>query len=241
MKKKLNINFLTYSAKSIASFVKQALPLMSPGETSNHIKAYVYHDNFDIETRPKYTGFEKVVRQDVKTRKRLRLHLKTQLVSDNTEVAEANSQDLKQYLDRSDSTETFRQSLCEIAETYSDPDNINLVYYSGGMDSEIVLLSFMEAGVQYCPIVFTLTWQGDVINQHDLDWAWQFLSEHDISYIDRTLELSEFWETDLIEAYARDWGISSPQILTQYRMIDVIHDDIELLGEEKFLGTRVFR
>ena len=241
MNKKLNINFLTYSAKSIGAFIREALPHMSPGEQSNHIKAYVYINNFDVITRPKYTGFEKIVRQDVQTRKRLRLHLKTHDQPDHTEVAEAKTQDLKGYMDTTTSDVNFRDALIEIAETYSDPDNVNLVYYSGGMDSEVVIQSFRLAEVDYCPVVFTLTWQGDVINQHDLEWAHIFLSENNISYIDRTLDISEFWQGDLIESYARDWSISSPQILTQYRMIDIIHDEIDLSGEEKFLSTRVTR
>jgi len=241
MIKKLNINFLTYSAKSIRAFITEALPMLSPGEVSNHIKTQVYTSNFDVEPRPKYTGFEKVVREDVKTRKRLRHHLKSNHLDDNTEVAEAKSQDIKKYIDDTSQGITFRESLIEIAKTYSDPDNINLVYYSGGLDSEIVIQSFRLAGVDFCPIVFTLTWGSDVINDHDLEWAHKFLSEHSIPYISRTLDISEFWESEVIEAYARDWGISSPQILTQYLMIDTIHSEIEHIGEEKFLSTRITR
>ena len=241
MKKKLNINFLTYSAKSIRAFITEALPRMSPGETSNHIKTQVYTSNFDVEPRPKYTGFEKVISQDVKTRKRLRAHLKAQGLDDNTEIAEAKSQDLKNYIDDNSEGITFRDSLIEIAKTYADPDNINLVYYSGGLDSEIVIQSFRLAGVKFCPVVFTLTWQGDIINDHDLSWAHKFLSDNQIPYVSRTIELSNFWESEKIEAYARDWGISSPQILTQYLMIDSIHSEIEDLGAEKFLNTRITR
>lgn len=241
MKKKVNNGFLTYSAKSIASFVREALPRMSVGEISNHIKAYVYQDNFKITMRPKYTGFEKVVSEDVATRKRLREILTKADITDVTTQAETQTTNAKSYIDNTLSTQNFRESLREVAELYADPDNINLVYYSGGMDSEIVLLSFIDAKVDFCPIVFTLTWQGNIINEHDLEWAHKFLSDHDISYIDRTLNLSEFWQSDLIERYATDWGIHSPQILTQYRMIDIIHTEIEELGEEKFLSTRVNR
>lgn len=241
MNKKLNINFLTYSARSIRAFITEALPMLSPGETSNHIKTQVYTSNFDVKPRPKYTGFENVVREDVMTRKRLRAHLKAQNVDDNTEIAEAKSQDIKNYIDDNSEGITFRDSLIEIAKTYADPDNVNLVYYSGGLDSEIVIQSFRLAGVDYCPIVFTLTWQGNIINDHDLAWAHEFLECYDIPYISRTLELADFWGSEKIEAYARDWGISSPQILTQYLMIDIIHSEIEDQGAEKFLNTRITR
>lgn len=240
MKKKLNTDFLSYSAKSIASFIREAITRMTPGEISNHVKSYVYHDNFGVETRPKYTGFEKVVKQDVECRKRLKELLEAQGITDVTESQPPTS-NVKSYVENTTSSESFRESLCEIAELYADPDNVNLVYYSGGMDSEVVLLSFMLARVEYCPVVFTLTWHGDVINQHDLDWAHKFLSKHDISYIDRTLDVSEFWQSDLIDAYACDWGKHSPQVLTQYRMIDVTHREIELTGAEKFMATRVKR
>ena len=241
MKKKLNINFLTYSAKSIRAFITEALPLMKPGDASNHIKSQVYTNNFDVVYRPKYTGFENVVREDVKTRRRLRAHLKAQGIDDKTEIAEAKSQDLKNYIESDSNNITFRDSLIEIARSYGYPDNVNLVYYSGGLDSEIVIQSFRLASIDYCPILFTLTWQGDIINGHDLEWAHKFLSENSISYIDRTLDIREFWESEQIDAYARDWGISSPQILTQYRMIDIIHQEIEYLGTEKFLATRITR
>ena len=241
MKKKLNTDFLSYSAKSIASFIREAMGRMTPGEISNHVKSYVYHDNFGITTRPKYTGFEKVVSHDVTTRKRLKDLLSSEgIVDESSETGSANA-NAQTYIENVSTEESFRETLCEIAELYADPDNVNLVYYSGGMDSEVVLLSFIEAGVEYCPVVFTLTWDGDVINQHDLEWAHKFLSEHDISYISRTLDVSEFWQSDLIDAYARDWGKHSPQVLTQYRMIDVIHHEIELTGAEKFLATRVKR
>ena len=89
--------------------------------------------------------------------------------------------------------------------------------------------------------MFTLTWEGNIINDHDLAWAHEFLLTHDIPYISRTLELADFWNSEKIEAYARDWGISSPQILTQYLMIDIIHSEIEDQGAEKFLNTRITR
>ena len=242
MNKKLNISFLTYSAKSIGSFIREAMGRMTPGEVSNHVKGFVYSDNFGIESRPKYTGFEKVVSHDVTTRKRLKDLLALSDIDDVTSEHERKTYDnIKSYLDATQHTENFRESLCEIAELYADPDNVNLVYYSGGMDSEVVLMSFMAAGVEYCPIVFTLTWQSEVINEHDLEWAHKFLSENNISYIDRTLDISDFWQGELIEKYATDWGVHSPQILTQYRMIDVIHTEIEQLGAEKFLATRVNR
>lgn len=241
MKKKLNTNFLNYSAKSIASFIREATTRMTPGEISNHVKGYVYHDNFGITMRPKYTGFEKVISHDVVTRKRLKEHLLTRGIEDHTSKSETQTTNVQSYLDNTSSTENFRENLCEIAELYADPDNVNLVYYSGGMDSEVVLMSFMEAKVDYCPVVFTLTWQGDVINDHDLEWAHKFLTEHNISYIDRTIDIAEFWQSDLIEAYARDWGVHSPQILAQYRMIDIIHLEIEEVGAEKFLSSRVNR
>lgn len=241
MIKKLNISFLTYSAKSIGSFMREAASRMTPGEISNHVKSYVYHDNFGIVTRPKYTGFEKVVSHDVVARKHLKKLLISRGIDDVTSESEASATNVKKYMDQSSQTETFRESLLELAELYADPDNINLVYYSGGMDSEVVLMSFIEAGVEYCPVVFTLTWQADIINEHDLEWAHKFLSENDISYISRTLDISEFWQSNLIERYACDWGIHSPQILTQYRMIDIIHSEIERDGTEKFLSTRVNR
>jgi hypothetical protein len=241
MKKKLNTSFMTYSAKSIASFIREAMTRMTPGEISNHVKGYVYHDNFGIVTRPKYTGFEKVISRDVETRKHLREVLEALDIDDVTSESETASYNIKSYLENSTTEESFRESLCEIAEHYADPDNVNLVYYSGGMDSEVVLISFMEAQVEFCPIVFTLTWGADVINEHDLEWAHKFLSEHSIPYISRTLDISEFWESDLIEAYARDWGVHSPQILTQYRMIDIVHSEIERLGAEKFLASRINR
>lgn len=241
MKKKLNISFLTYSAKSIGSFVREAASRMTPGEVSNHVKSYVYGDNFGIITRPKYTGFEKVVSHDVVARKHLKKLLISRGIDDVTSESEASTTNVKKYMEQTSSTENFRESLLEIAELYADPDNVNLVYYSGGMDSEVVLMSFMEAKIDYCPVVFTLTWQGDIINEHDLEWAHKFMSEHSISYIDRTIDISDFWQSDLIEAYACDWGIHSPQILTQYRMIDIIHSEIERDGAEKFLSTRVNR
>ena len=241
MKKKLNTGFLNYSAKSIAAFIRDATSRMTPGEISNHVKGFVYHDNFGITTRPKFTGFEKVISHDVVTRKRLKELLLSDGIEDVTSETGAAATNVQSYLDTTSSAENFRESLCEIAELYSDPDNVNLVYYSGGMDSEVVLMSFMEAKVEYCPVVFTLTWQGDVINENDLEWANKFLSEHNISYIDRNMDISEFWQGDVIELYAKDWGIHSPQILTQYRMIDIIHTEIEQTGAEKFLGTRVNR
>ena len=240
MKKKLNTDFLSYSAKSIASFIREAITRMTPGEISNHVKSFVYSDNFGIESRPKYTGFEKVIKQDVECRKRLKELLEAQGITDVTE-SQPQTSNVQRYVENTTSTESFRESLCEIAELYADPDNVNLVYYSGGMDSEVVLMSFMLAGVEYCPVVFTLTWDHDIINQHDLDWAHKFLAEHDIPYIDRTLDVSEFWQSDLIDRYATDWEKHSPQVLTQYRMIDVTHREIELTGVEKFMATRVTR
>ena len=135
------------------------------------------------------------------------------------------------YYDRSNVVSrpigTLREECIKTA--ISIRNNVNgriAVLYSGGVDSEIIVQSFLEANI---PIdVYIIRYQNN-INLHDISTAIKFCNDSNISYKFLDIDIEKWLENE-VEAYALPIKCQSPQISLFYWAIDQI-DDYVILGD----------
>ena len=101
-----------------------------------------------------------------------------------------------------------------------------LICYSGGLDSEIVLMAFLEARREFdsnFPIdIATLVLEGD-LNRHDTDFVDRFKdrlatighSASGLEFHSRKLDAIKFWESPQFLALAKETQIVSPIVICQ--------------------------
>lgn len=109
------------------------------------------------------------------------------------------------------------------------------VLFSGGVDSEVAVRSFLEARI---PIrVLSLRFKND-LNRHDLDWVEKFAREFDVrvTYVD--LDILKFWESDAA-TYADRTQCVSPQLLSTMWLADQTDGFCVLGSGENFIVKRV--
>lgn len=83
-----------------------------------------------------------------------------------------------------------------IAESTQKPI---LVCYSGGIDSEVILLSMVEAKIPCCALIMSMSYNGkSEINGHDLEYAFKFVKKYNIPYQVFVFDLSRFIKTCVI-------------------------------------------
>lgn len=236
-------------------FANVALEHMSPGVSSNHIKPTVYQDTFRTETRHKRTGFEHLSQLDQRYREFF-----SQSVKDEITVWPAPLPDFggTPYSDR---VQQYRQELTDKARTYTG--QINLLYYSGGADSEAMVCAFRDAGVDFMVIVFVFVSDRNqvddahavdqehqqfddseflsqilpflmenevIINLYELSYARKFTKHHQIPVSYRAINVPDLWQSDQYQEKFQSEGISSPQILTQRTLMDLVEHEIDSLG-----------
>ncbi len=209
-------SFLSSNPDAVAAFTRDAHSLLNKNQTSNKVKHSVYAKYFDIEPRPKFTGFEKLEELDKIIRAKL-----SALVTPYEE---------KEILPVDQSPQVnFKQALIDRALRLKNRKNF--LYYSGGVDSEVVLLAFLEAKVDFTPVIFV--WENnkmEALNCHDVQYALKFCARHNLHPVIRTLNVERFWNSDEIVEMAHKYNQSSPQLLTYYKMVSTFND--ELKGEK---------
>jgi asparagine synthetase B (glutamine-hydrolysing) len=212
MKSTVIFSFLTTSRSAINAFVASAVNRITDyTRESNVVKLGIYQESFDLVPREKYTGFEKYSELD----QSVRLRLSEYLGDRDTQVV------YEEYNKCSEEPAVnFREALVEQAKTLKGKTNI--VYLSGGIDSEIVAMSFIDAQVAFHPIIYTwIDSQGVVLNDFDTKFAVDFCTRNNLKPILCDLNIEQFWSSEEIFEYADKYLCSSPQILTYHKMVSL--------------------
>ncbi len=257
--KDFNISMLDYDYDTAYAFLSVASRLSdlpdSESFTTNHVKFDVYARTFPVTGRDKYTGFEFVSDLDVIARQKISdsdiLIKKYDGMSEIQRQTASNTQtddhlikvNLKKFehshdiKNLDDAVDVYRQHLTNNALKHQGQPNV--LYFSGGADSEMVVWSFMEAGVDFVPVTFVYTDNsGNVLNYHDTAWADEFCATHNLSQVKREINVEEFWQSAELLEYAKKAQSDSPQIATYYKMVDLIHEEIYICGFEEFAGRQ---
>lgn len=108
------------------------------------------------------------------------------------------------------------------------------VLFSGGIDSEVVVRSFVEAGIK---IKVAIMRYKDDLNAHDIEYAIDTCRELNITPTFYDLDLLEFWKQDYLP-YAHLTRCFSPQLITTMWLIDQIKGFVVLGSGECLLEKR---
>ena len=228
----------------IYAYVAAAEPLVGD-KSSNHIKFDVYSKAFDMEFRKKYTGFEKLHALDIEARNKIKKFIHNNPTDFEPDGSPPDEQVVsKKYLkflknkNLSNNTieqrvNVYRQELIEKAKKFKGQPNV--IYLSGGADSELVARSFVEAGVDFVPVIFDYVNDNDeILNSFDTEWADKFCDRFDLVPVRRSFNVERFWKSDQLLEVAKSYREDSPQLCVYHKMVDLVHAEIELLGLEKF-------
>jgi len=81
----------------------------------------------------------------------------------------------------------------------NNPDELLNVYFSGGLDSEVVIESFNHAKI---PITISILKLADDLNKHDIDYAINYCQERNLKYTIFELDFNWFIQSGNAKKYA---------------------------------------
>jgi hypothetical protein len=216
-KKGINVRFNTLGNDEtlVRTFVSnfQSLVDLSKLKQSNHVKLSCYSNMYTFEPRTKHTGFELLQPLEKSFREKINFFVKDPQFSPLLLIEKSDNKII---------TENYKDVLKNDLQKI---ENI-LVYYSGGLDSELVCNSLIESGKKFTPVIFQWTNNNDIINQHDLNYAFKFCKEKNLKPIIKTVNLETLWNSQEFEKLAIDTGIVSPQIVTYAYIIELMSKEI---------------
>lgn len=135
----------------------------------------------------------------------------------------------------SENNRSFREACFATAAGLAKQKNITLLY-SGGIDSEVALLSLLEVGIR--PRVCTIRLEGS-LNQHDLFWVEEFRRRYGvpIEFID--LNLNQLFDSGEALRIARTYQASHLEFCVSLAAMEKLDDQFIILGSgEPYLIRR---
>jgi hypothetical protein len=88
--------------------------------------------------------------------------------------------------------------------------------FSGGIDSQIALLSFLEAGVSFTPYIFVFN---NNLNKQDVDHARRFCAMHNVKLNELKIDIIKFLNTENYDIGLK-YQSASPHFNTHYKLFD---------------------
>lgn len=195
-------NCLGYNEELIGSFVHENNSILKHyGIKSNNYKHELYDKVYSLTKRHKKTGFELFENLDRKIRNNFSSKIKRPQFSPTIILEKEH---IKYY-------GNYKTKLKEFVSSIENP----LLYYSGGMDSELVAKSFLELDKNFKMVIFEwLDNDKKIINSYDLKYAYSFCNANNIIPIIKQVNIEELWQSDYFKKLAVDLEIVSPQIVT---------------------------
>lgn len=111
-------------------------------------------------------------------------------------------------------TEIFNDHLANRQTKYVE------ILYSGGLDSELVLLSCIKNNIPVIALTLVIRVEGLVINTHDLYYAEKFCREHNISHKLIDFDASKFFSEGNHLSYLEPYYITEPHVATHFWLLE---------------------
>jgi hypothetical protein len=131
--------------------------------------------------------------------------------------------------DKSLSPDNFDESFRQILEKFVF-SKIELLY-SGGLDSEFVLVSLKNFGYPVVAVTMKLMCRGYPINTHDLYYSEKFCRQNNIEQRFIELDIEKFFESGRYQDYLLDYYIQQPHVATHFWMFEQCDNFPILAGE----------
>ena len=94
------------------------------------------------------------------------------------------------------------------------------VLYSGGLDSELVLLSCLRNNIPVIAITLVIKVEGMIVNTHDLYYAEKFCREHNITHKLVELNAESFFASGKYLDYVTPYYIIEPHVATHLWLLE---------------------
>lgn len=206
-------NTLGYTNSLVEAYVDQFADIVNTtiSKQSNHVKHSCYNKLYDIEFKQKYTGFENFKNLDQKFRKKISPFIKDKQFSPYL-VLEKNSELVKN---------DYKNLLKQHLRTIHDP----VLYFSGGIDSELVAKTFLDIGIKFKVVIFKyVDDEGAIKNFHDIKYAYNFCESNNITPYTYEINIEKLWGSLEFEKLAIDIGYVSPQLTTYAYMVQIVSE-----------------
>ncbi len=117
--------------------------------------------------------------------------------------------------------EKFDQECVRAAHIiYSSTDRIPWLLLSGGIDSEIMALSFIKANVPFIGVSLKFS---DDLNAHDLYYVKKFIKKYSIKHEMIEFNILDFFESDEFNYLAHQTKCVSPQLPTLMSLMSIVY------------------
>lgn len=94
------------------------------------------------------------------------------------------------------------------------------ILYSGGLDSELVLLSCIKNNIPVIALTLVIKIDGLIINTHDLYYAEKFCREYNITHKLIELDADKFFDSGEYINYLHPYYITEPHVATHLWLIE---------------------
>lgn len=176
---------------------------------SNHNKISDYSKMYSFQPRHKMTGFENFKSNEEQFKKDVGKFI---IESQFSPIQLINN-------DEHDLDLNYKTQLIEFCKTIENP----LLYLSGGMDSELVANSFIEANVPFKVVVFEwLDNNNFVRNRNEIFHAYKFCTKHNIIPIIKQIHIEKLWSSKEFKNLSIDIQILSPHLVTYAHVINLM-------------------
>lgn len=222
----VSYNTLNATQELILAYVNDFEQLVSKTnhQRSQHLKHFFYNSLYKIENRKKFTGFEKFKKIDKNFRIKTSSLIPKRFFTPGL-VVDSKINDVKTG---------YKEQLTAHVKKFKNP----LLYLSGGLDSELVALAMLDAGVKFTPVIFEYVDNyGNIFNSFDTEYAYKFCSSNGLIPTVKRMNIEELWESTDFAALGLELGINSPQILTHAFMIKMM--EYEYSGNSHVFGGEV--
>ena len=97
------------------------------------------------------------------------------------------------------------------------------VLYSGGTDSELVLLTLLEAKISCIAVTMVIKIDGCILNTHDLYYSEKFCREHNIEQKKIEFDAGSFYENGDYLSYLAPYRIIEPHVASHFWLIEQLN------------------
>lgn len=212
---KTRFNTLGYTDILIRSYLKdfQSEVDGTYRKKSEDVKHSCYNKIYPVKSRPKFTGFETLAKQDSKFRKDIGMFISTPQFS---------PLETMEHICNNDIDISYKDALKDSIKNIDNP----IVYLSGGLDSEIVANAFVDTGKSFIPLIYYYVDDyGNLLNKHDIGYAYAFCKKHGLFPVIKQLNVPKLWHTEEFKKLAIDLQIVSPQLVTYAYMIQQMSEE----------------
>lgn len=130
---------------------------------------------------------------------------------------------------------TWREELVIAASLYKKINKPKFLAMSGGIDSEVMAISFIEAGVEFTPFILKYEVNNCVINSHDTVYAEDFCKKHKIEPVIHVVDPNKIMDM----VYDKNY-FDYDEVVDIYHYIQLyIIDRVEELNGMAVLGSGI--